>query len=152
MQAPRLINMVNMDSPALTSALPLARRCVKLIRERERLEANPDFNPIRKGIIRFSEMTDGDRQDKIKENPDYGEIVCRCEQVSKAEILQAIHNPLGTYTVAGIKLRTRAMMGRCQGGYCQMRLVKLLCEELGLSEQEIIYERKGSYMFTGRVR
>lgn len=152
LQAPRLINMVNMDSPALTSALPLARRCVKLIRERERLEANPHFNPIRKGIIRFSEMTDGERQDKIKENPDYGEIVCRCEQVSKAEILQAIHNPLGTYTVAGIKLRTRAMMGRCQGGYCQMRLVKLLCEELGLSEQEIIYERKGSYMFTGRVR
>ena len=81
-----------------------------------------------------------------------GEIVCRCEQVSKAEIIEAIHNPLGVCTVAGIKLRTRAMMGRCQGGYCQMRLVKLIQEETGMGEREIVYEREGSYMFVGKER
>lgn len=151
-QAPHFINMVNMDSPALTSALPLARRCVNLIKNREVLQNNVKFNPIRKRPVRFSEMSNEERAEKIKENPEYGEIVCRCEQVSKAEIIEAIHNPLGVCTVAGIKLRTRAMMGRCQGGYCQMRLVKLIQEETGMGEREIVYEREGSYMFVGKVR
>ena len=151
-QAPHFINMVNMDSPALTSALPLARRCVNLIKNREVLQNNVKFNPIRKRPVRFAEMSNEERAEKIKENPEYGEIVCRCEQVSKAEIIEAIHNPLGVCTVAGIKLRTRAMMGRCQGGYCQMRLVKLIQEETGMGEREIVYEREGSYMFVGKVR
>lgn len=151
-QAPRFINMVNMDSPALTSAIPLARRAVKILKDREMLFSNPDFNPMRKRTARFSELTNKERKEKIKENSDYGEIICRCEQVTKAEIIQAIHNPLGVHTVAGVKLRTRAMMGRCQGGYCEMRIVKLLQEELGLSESEVVYEREGSYMFSGKVR
>ena len=88
----------------------------------------------------------------IDEDPNYGELVCRCEKVTKAEILQAIHNPLGVHTVTGIKYRTRCMMGRCQGGYCQMRIVRMLEEELGWKETQILYMRKGSEMFTGKVR
>ncbi|MBQ1491798.1 MAG: (2Fe-2S)-binding protein, partial [Blautia sp.] len=88
----------------------------------------------------------------IKENPDYGELICRCQKVSKAEILSAIHNPLGVHTMTGIKYRTRAMMGRCQGGYCQMRLTRLLEEELGLKETEILYNREDSELFYGKVR
>ena len=64
-------------------------------------------------------MNDAERAAAIAENPDYGEIFCRCEKVTKAEILQAIHNPLGVRTVNGVKVRTRATMGRCQGGYCE---------------------------------
>ena len=62
----------------------------------------------------------------IEEDPDYGEVICRCEKVTKAEILKAIHNPLGVDTMTGIKYRTRSMMGRCQGGYCQMRIEQLI--------------------------
>lgn len=88
----------------------------------------------------------------IAENPDYGEIVCRCEKVTKAEILQAIHNPLGVDTMTGIKYRTHAMMGRCQGGYCQMRIEQMLEKERGKRETEILYERTGSWILAGKVR
>ncbi len=80
---------------------------------------NPGFNPIRNGIVRFAEQTKEEQARMIQENPDYGEVICRCEKVTKAELLQAIHNPLGVDTMVGIKYRTRAMMGKCQGGYCQ---------------------------------
>ena len=88
----------------------------------------------------------------IQENPDYGEVICRCEKVTRAEILAAIHNPLGVDTMAGIKYRTRSMMGRCQGGYCQMRIAQMIEEELGKKETEVQYAGKGSQMFFGKVR
>ena len=72
--------------------------------------------------------------------------------MTRAEILQAIHNPLGVSTVTGVKYRTRAMMGRCQGGYCQMRITRMLEEERGLAPQEITYAREGSQMLYGLVR
>ena len=79
-------------------------------------------------------------------------MVCRCENVSRAEILQAIHNPLGVHTVTGIKNRTRATMGRCQGGYCETRITRMIEEELGITLEQVRYSREGSYMFTGKVR
>ena len=88
----------------------------------------------------------------IRENPDYGEVICRCEKVTKAEILQAIHNPLGVDTMTGVKYRTRSMMGRCQGGYCQMRIEQLIEQELGKKETEVQYEREGSNVLFGKVR
>ena len=72
--------------------------------------------------------------------------------MTKAEILQAIHNCLGVSTIAGIKYRTRSMMGRCQGGYCQMRLEQMIEEELGKKETEILYARQGSQVLFGKVR
>ena len=54
--------------------------------------------------------------------------------------------------MVGIKYRTRAMMGRCQGGYCQMRVAKLIEEELNKKETDVVYNRQGSFLFTGKVR
>ena len=88
----------------------------------------------------------------IEEDPDYGEVICRCEKVTKAEILRAIHNPLGVDTMTGIKYRTRSMMGRCQGGYCQMRIEQLIEQELGKKETQVQYEREGSQVLFGKVR
>lgn len=150
--APRAINLVGIESPGLTAAVPIARYAVGLMAEREKLELNTSFHPIRRGIQRFSELSKEEQNLKILENPDYGEVICRCEKVTKAEILQAIHNPLGVDTLAGIKYRTRSMMGRCQGGYCQMRIAQMLEQELGKKEDQIQYARKGSYMFFGKVR
>ncbi len=150
--APHAINLVGIESPGLTAAVPIARYAISLMKEREELIPNPDFNPVRKGITRFEELSKEEQNRLIKENPDYGEIICRCEKVSKAEILQAIHNPLGVNTMVGIKYRTRSMMGRCQGGYCQMRIEQLIEQELGKKETEIEYAREGSQMFFGKVR
>jgi len=152
MTAPRAINLIGIESPGLTAAVPIARYAVGLMAERETLALNSSFNPIRKGVVRFAELSKEEQNLKILENPEYGEVICRCEKVTKAEILQAIHNPLGVDTLTGIKYRTRSMMGRCQGGYCQMRIAQLLEQELGKKEDQIQYARKGSNMFFGKVR
>ncbi|WMJ84917.1 NAD(P)/FAD-dependent oxidoreductase [Oscillospiraceae bacterium LTW-04] len=151
-EAPNTINLVGIESPGLTAALPIARRAVRLLAERESLRPNASFNPRRKGIIRFSEQSEEEQARLVRENPDYGELICRCEKVTKAEILQAVQNPLGTHTMASIKLRTRAMMGRCQGGYCQMRVAQIIQKETGCRVEDILYAREGSNLFTGWVR
>lgn len=150
--APRAVNLVGIESPGLTAAVPIGRMVVRMMREYETFEENPAFNPRRKGIIRFEEQDDKTKAKLIEENPDYGEVICRCEKVTRAEILKAIHNPLGVRTMAGIKYRTRSMMGRCQGGYCQMRIEKMIEEELGVKDTDIRYARQNSWMFTGKVR
>ena len=149
---PGVVNLVGIESPGLTSALPIARRVVNMIREREVLEPNPAFDPIRKGITRFHEASREEQARLIAENPDYGEIVCRCETVTRAEIAAAIHNPLGVCTVNGIKVRTRASMGRCQGGYCETRITAMIREELNKSVTEVRLTNGNSYMFTGYVK
>ena len=150
--APNAINLVGIESPGLTAAVPIARYAIGLMKEREQLETNEEFNPRRKGIVRFEGLSKEEQAKLIEENPDYGEVICRCEKVTKAEVLQAIHNPLGVSTMVGIKYRTRSMMGRCQGGYCQMRIEQMIEEELGKKETEIVYARQGSWVLNGKVR
>lgn len=146
------VSLIGIESPGLTSALPLARRAVACLTEKEFPEKNPDFNPFRKGIRRFCDMSMEEKKQAVSENPDYGEIICRCEQVTRAEIVAAIHNLLGVHTITGIKNRTRATMGRCQGGYCETRITELLEKELGLKETDVRYSGPKAYLFTGKVR
>jgi len=147
-----VVNLIGIESPALTSAVPIARHVVGLISEKEDLKKNLEFNPSRKGIVKFSDQPDTVKASLIEKNPDYGEIVCRCEMVSKAEILEAIHNPLGVDTMLGIKYRTRAMMGRCQGGYCQMKIAAMIEEEKDKHVTELMHGRQNSNLFTGKVK
>jgi glycerol-3-phosphate dehydrogenase len=100
----------------------------------------------------FAELSPEEKADLVADDPDYGEIVCRCEQVTKREILDAIGNTLGNETIAGIKYRARAMMGRCQGGFCMPRIVEILEKEFGYRPEDFIMNRPGSNLFTGRVR
>ena len=149
---PNTVNLVGIESPGITCALPLARRAVAKLVEKEKPKPNLHFDPVRKTKKRFLEMDEAERAAAIAADPRYGEIVCRCETVTRAEILAAIHNPLGVHTVTGIKNRTRATMGRCQGGYCQTRIAQMLQEELGLTPGQVRYSKPDSWMFTGRVR
>ena len=150
--APNAVNLVGIESPGLTAAIPIGRHVVKMMQEYEQFEVNEAFNPVRKPIIRFEDQDDETRARLIEENPDYGELICRCERVTRAEILEAIHNPLGVHTMAGIKLRTRAMMGRCQGGYCQMRIEQMIEQELGVKAEDVLQARSGSWVLTGKMR
>ena len=142
-EAPHAINLVGIESPGLTSALPLARRAVALMREAEELIPKAGFNPRRKGIVCFAEKSDETKRSLIAADPNYGEIVCRCETVTKAEVIAALHNCLGVHTVMGIKYRTRAMMGRCQGGYCETRIAEII-------QQELRKKRNGNYLWPSR--
>ena len=85
----------------------------------------------------FAAMTNEERAAACKKNPDYGRIVCRCEVITEAEIRDAIRRPVGAKSIDGVKRRTRAGMGRCQGGFCSPRVTEILCEELGVSPLEI---------------
>lgn len=151
-ESPQTINLIGMESPGLTSALPVARRVIEIMGQKENLRKKADFNPYRKGILCFNEQTPEKKRELIRRNPHYGEIICRCETITKAEILEAIHNPLQVETVIGIKNRTRAMMGRCQGGYCQTRITELIMEEKNKKAEEVIYARNKGNMFVGKVR
>jgi len=146
---PNFINLIGIESPGLTASVPIARHVTEIIKAKQGLEKNPDFDPYRKGILRFEEQDEETRKALIKENPDYGEIVCRCEQVTKKEILDAIHNPFGAKSLISIKYRTRAMMGRCQGGYCLTRIIEILKEEFGYTPEEYRLKGNNSYLFTG---
>ena len=96
-----------------------------------------DFNPVREEPVRFRHMSNEERKALIKKNPAYGRIICRCETITEGEILDAINSPAGARDVDGVKRRTRAGMGRCQGGFCGSKVVELLACELGVEINEI---------------
>ncbi len=150
--APNAVNLVGIESPGLTASMPIARMVVDMIGEVLPLAENPDFDPIWRRPRAFRDLSEEERAALVKENPDYGEIICRCENVTRAEVLSAIHSKVGAKTLTGIKYRCRCMMGRCQGGYCQMRISSMLEKELGIRPTEITYERAGSHPFFGVVR
>jgi len=146
------INMIGMESPGLTSSPAIARLVVRIIKEKMDLEDKIDFNPIRRRITPFSETSRTEQTSLIKTNPAYGEIVCRCEHVSKVEILEALNNPISEKTISAVKYRTRAGMGRCHGGFCLPRIVEILKEEYGLSPEEIKLKNKDSSLFIGETK
>lgn len=144
-----LINVAGIQSPGLSSAPAIAELVVGILREEmqrdgRQLLARTDFNPIRKGIKKFSEMTREEQDEAIQKNPAYGRIVCRCEQITEGEILDVLRSPIVPTTVDAIKRRTRAGMGRCQGGFCQIRVLELLAQSLGRPWTEIDLNRRGS--------
>lgn len=114
----------------------------------EGLELVPkkNWHGTRKAIRRFVKMTEAERDAAIKEDPRYGNIICRCETVSEAEIVQAIHKGPGARSVDAVKRRLRAGMGRCQGGFCGPRVVEILARELGVTEEDICKNEPGSEM------
>jgi glycerol-3-phosphate dehydrogenase len=146
------INMIGMESPGLTSSPAIARLVVQMIKEKMDLEEKTDFNPIRRRITPFSEASRTEQTSLIKTNPAYGEIVCRCEHVSKMEVLDALNNPISEKTISAVKYRTRAGMGRCQGGFCLPKIVEILKEEYGLSPEEIKLKNLDSHLFIGETK
>ncbi len=149
---PGLVNLIGIESPGLTSSVPIARMVRDIIANKEELIEKKDFISKRKGIVSFRDLTLEQKEQLIKECPDYGEIICRCEGITKKEILDAINNPLGVTTLAGIKYRARPMMGRCQGGYCLTRIVDILKEQKGIEPEEVTMRGYDSKLFTGRVK
>ena len=111
-----------------------------------------DFNPNRLGIKRFNTLSIKEQDELIRENPRYGNVVCRCETITEAEILCSIHRNPGATSMDGIKRRLRAGMGRCQGGFCGPRVVEILSRELGVDPTEIRKNEVGSELLIRRNR
>jgi glycerol-3-phosphate dehydrogenase len=149
--APFFFNALGVESPGLTSAPAIAVYLAESVVQRLRASENPAFDPIRKGIPKFRTMDAAERARAIAENPDYAKIVCRCENVTEAEIRESIRRPVGARSVDGVKFRTRAGMGRCQSGFCLTRVMEILSEELGVPVTEITKNGGGSKLVVGGI-
>ena len=117
-----------------------------------KLEEKADFCGTRKGILDPSKLSIEARNALIKENPAYGQIICRCESVSEGEILDAIHRPLGAKSLDGVKRRVRAGMGRCQGGFCAPRVMEIIARELGIPQTDVTKAGPGSELLVGKTK
>ena len=147
------VNLSGVRSTGLTLSVAMGKYVVQqLLMRGANFKLKDDFIKTRKGIIKFSEQTNEVKEELLKQNPLYGNVICRCETVTEAEILQAIHRPLGAKSVDAVKRRVRAGMGRCQGGFCGPKVIEILARELGVSTDKINKNQDGSYMVVGKTR
>ena len=142
---------IGIESPGLSSAPAIGLYLSAMIAESLALTKKQDLISLPLRPVPFHEMTDGQRTAAVQENPEYGNIVCRCECVTEAEVRQAIRRPVGARTIDGVKRRTRAGMGRCQGGFCSPRVAQILSEETGVPLPDITKDGGNSYLLSGSL-
>ncbi len=138
-----IIHAAGIQSPGLTAAPAIAEDIVRIYKEvsGDKLAAKANFIGVRKRSMLLKELSEEERDRLIKSNPDYGQIICRCEEISKGEIIDCLRRPLAVNTTDGIKRRIRAGMGRCQGGFCQQLIVQIMAHEQNISLCEV--KKKG---------
>ena len=135
--APGFLDCAGIESPGLTAAPAIGEMAAGILKEKMGLKEKTDFISTRKGILDPKTLEKEAYRKLIKEQPAYGNIICRCEKITEGEILDAIHRPLGARSLDGIKRRTRTGMGRCQSGFCAPRTMEILERELKVDMSEI---------------
>ena len=131
------IDCAGIESPGLTSCPAIGEMVAEILRDKLGLEKKEDFIATRKGPVSPEALTKEEREELIRKEPAYGNIICRCEMITEGEIIDAIRRPLGARSLDGVKRRTRAGMGRCQSGFCSPRTMEILARELGVSMSDI---------------
>lgn len=134
---PGFVDCAAIESPGLSSSPAIGKMVADIVDDILHLSPNPDFIPTRKGILDPRTLSREELAQLIREHPTYGTVICRCETVTEGEILDAIHRVPGAKSLDGVKRRTRAGMGRCQGGFCGPRVMEILARELGVERSQI---------------
>jgi glycerol-3-phosphate dehydrogenase len=149
-KAPGLVQVAGIQSPGLTAAPAIAEYVKGLLQQDGlKLTEKPDFVPTVGHSPKVVEMSFVELDELVRRERAFAHIVCRCESVSEAEVVEAIHK--GHITLDGIKFYTRAGMGRCQGGFCTYRLLSIIARETGMRVEEITKRGKGSALVVGRI-
>lgn len=143
------LDAAGIESPGLSAAPAIAEYIAELLLERDNAKEKNDFKEEREGIPCMASLSDEERDRLIREDPAYSNVICRCELVTEAEILQAIRRPVGARTLDGVKRRVRAGMGRCQGGFCSPKVLNILAGELGVDPAQIRKSGQDSNILTG---
>lgn len=148
------VNVAGIESPGLTSAPAIGEYVLSLVKELGilTLERKEDYDPVRRPMHWFSELSVDEKNEVIREQPEYAHIICRCELVTEGEILYAIRTNPRPHDLDGVKRRTRATMGRCQGGFCSPYIVELLSREMGCDFGDITKFGRGSLINVGRTK
>ena len=146
---PNVVNIAGICSPGLSAAPAIALYVLNLLG----LDTNIPKNTKKiKPYVFFNTLSRAKQNSKILENPKFGKIVCKCEGISEGEIEEALNRPLKCFTVDGVKRRTRAMMGRCQGGFCMSKVIELIAKNNKMTVFDVNKENKGSQIIVGEVK
>lgn len=147
------VNLAGIESPGLSAAPAIAKYVAEtLIACGYKLKEREDFNPLRENMHSFNAMTPEEKNEVIKSDPSYGRIICRCEGVTEGEILKAIRTNPKPNDLDGVKRRTRAQMGRCQGGFCMPYIIELIAKERGISMEEVTKSGGNSRVIVGKTK
>ena len=147
--APGFVDCAAIESPGLSSAPAIGVMVADIVNGILHLEDNPNFDGTRKGILDPKTLSPEAHAALIRENPAYGNVICRCETITEGEIVDAIHRTPGARSLDGVKRRTRAGMGRCQGGFCSPRVMEILSRELGIPMDQVTKSGGNSKLIVG---
>ena len=155
--APDFINAAAIESPGLTSSPAIAVHVRELAggileAHGKKLVRDPDAVSGRKALHWFRELSENEKNAVIAKEPEFGRIICRCEQITEGELRYAMRTDPRPADLDGVKRRTRAQMGRCQGGFCSPNIVRMLAEELGIPFEAVTKSGAGSYINVGRTK
>ena len=147
--APGFIDCAGIESPGLSSCPAIGKYIADLMKEKMGLELKDNFIAARKGILNPAKLSIEERNELIRKNPAYGNMICRCEMITEGEIIDAINRPLGAKSLDGVKRRTRAGMGRCQGGFCSPRVMEIIARERGMEISDVTKSGGESKLIVG---
>jgi glycerol-3-phosphate dehydrogenase len=147
-----LVHVAGIQSPGLASTPAIAERVKEIVREERHPSINDKFKPTRKGHVRFSELSLKEQDELIRVNRRYGHLVCRCENVSEEEVVQALSGEIAARSLDGVKRRTRAGQGRCQGGFCMPRIMEIAGKEMGIGKEKVIKSEEKSCILSRRTK
>lgn len=150
-ECPGYFEAIGIESPGLSSAPAIGLDLSAAVAAYLSLARKEMIVPYPLPPVPFHDMTPEQREKAIQDDPSYGNIICRCEVVTEAEIRRAIRRPVGARSVDGVKRRTRAGMGRCQGGFCCPRVAAILSEETGIPLKEITKNGGESYLLSDTI-
>lgn len=147
------VNVAGIQSPGLASAPAIAEMVLGILHDLGLpREPRPDFDPVRPAPPKFSELSNAERNRLIREDPRWGNVICRCEMVTEMEVVNAIHSIIPATNMDAVKRRTRTGMGRCQGGFCHNRVAAILARELGIPVTAVTKDGEGSPVFLGAAK
>lgn len=149
---PGFFDCVGIESPGLTACPAVGEYMASLISDKLSLSLKSSWSGICHDIKKPFEMSDSERAELIASDPSYGKIICRCETITEGEIIDSIRRPLGARSLDGVKRRTRAGMGRCQGGFCSPRVMEILSRELNVPLESITKSGGSSKLLYGRTK
>lgn len=132
------VHLGGIESPGLSAAPAIAEYVVEMLKNAGvEMKENEKFNPIRKSNHYFKNLSEEEKNEIIKKDPRYGKIICRCEEISEGEIVEALTRNPKAVDLDGVKRRTRSQMGRCQGGFCSPNIVEIIARETGVDMTEV---------------
>lgn len=149
--ADNFFDAIGIESPGLTSAPAIGEMLCEMVISKLKVSKKDNFASTRKGIPHLANLTIEERAKLIKENPLYGNIICRCCDVSEGEIVDSINRPMGATSLDGVKRRSGACMGRCQAGFCNPKIIEILARELGIKEEDVCKNNSKSKMLIGKI-